>query len=118
LSEYYHKVADPLTGGFHSAEDKAAETLHSVEDKAQWTYEHTKDELGKSAAETHQEMLPKNAYESELAHGAIPSSTEETLSKRLGGASMEEKYEAPRTPSTAAGGVRDAEAEEALTKVQ
>ncbi|KAL4514862.1 hypothetical protein Ndes2437A_g06939 [Nannochloris sp. 'desiccata'] len=83
LSEYYHKVADPLTGVLHSAEDKASGVLHSIEDKAKWTYDHTKDELiGKSATETHQEMLPKNAYEAELAHGAIPSSTEEVLAKQ------------------------------------
>ncbi|KAL4515528.1 hypothetical protein Ndes2437B_g06963 [Nannochloris sp. 'desiccata'] len=119
LSEYYHKVADPLTGVLHSAEDKASGVLHSIEDKAKWTYDHTKDELiGKSATETHQEMLPKNAYEAELAHGAIPSSTEEVLAKQVGGASLEEKYQGPQTPSGGTGGMRDAEAEDALTKVQ
>ncbi|KAL4516350.1 hypothetical protein Ndes2526A_g03781 [Nannochloris sp. 'desiccata'] len=117
LSEYYHKVADPLTGVLHSAEDKASGVLHSIEDKAKWTYDHTKDELiGKSATETHQEMLPKNAYEAELAHGAIPSSTEEVLAKQVGGASLEEKYQGPQTPSGGTGGMRDAEAEDALTK--
>jgi hypothetical protein len=120
LSEYYHKVADPLTGVFHTVEDKAAGTLHSVEDKAQWTYDHTKDELfGKSAAETHQEMEPKNAYEAELAHGAIPSSTEQVLSKQVGETSFQqEKYQGPQTPSGVAGERRDTEAEDALAKVQ
>jgi hypothetical protein len=95
LSEYYHKVADPISGA-----------LHSAEDKVKWTLEHTKEELvGKSAEETHKEMQPKNEYEDELAHGAIPSSTEEVLSAKLGESSLAESGSVgPKTPTASGGG--------------
>ena len=58
-------------------------------------------------------MLPKNEYEAELAHGAIPSSTEEVLKGKLTTSSLEPS--GPQTPSAAS--VRDAVAEDALAKV-
>lgn len=88
------------------------DVVHSAENKARWAYEHTKDELlHKSSAETHAEMAPHTPYDAKLAHGEVPSSTQEIL----GGAP------APGTPvkaATAGGTAGDTAAEQALSKVR
>jgi hypothetical protein len=53
--------------------------LHTLEDKTSWAVHHTKEELSKSAEETHREMAPTTIEETKRAHGEVPMSTQEVL---------------------------------------